>query len=102
MVKKVAKGAITKAKAEACKDLSDRYDSPRNHDEGQRRAMRIAKQKGRISKDVYQRKQMKDESGVVLIEDAGIRERWRLHFEKLMNVEKDTMEREIEVRTEKM
>ena len=72
--KKVAKKAIPKAKPEAYKDLYDRYDSLRNHEEGLRRAIRIAKQKDRESKDVHQSKQMKDASGVVLTEEAEIRE----------------------------
>ncbi|XP_047502440.1 uncharacterized protein LOC125047936 [Penaeus chinensis] len=48
---KAAKRAVARAKAEAYKDL---YDSLTDDNEGQRKAIRIAKQKHRESQDVYQ------------------------------------------------
>ncbi|XP_063615696.1 craniofacial development protein 2-like [Penaeus indicus] len=60
---KAAKRAVAKAKSEAYKDL---YDSLKDDEEGQRKAIRIAKQKNRESQDVYQSKQMKNTDGAAL------------------------------------
>ena len=94
---KLAKRAVAKAKAEEYKDL---YNSLADGKEGQRKAIRIAKQKNREAQDSYQGKQMKDANGVVLTEDDEIRERWRTYFEQLMNVENDRIERITATRAE--
>ena len=49
--------------------------------------LRIAKQRDKNSKDIYQTKLIKDEKGTVLIEDDKIVDRWRGYFQKLMNEE---------------
>ncbi|XP_047502966.1 uncharacterized protein LOC125048346 [Penaeus chinensis] len=96
---KAAKRAVAMAKAEAYKDL---YDSLTDDNEGQRKAIRIAKQKHRESQDVYQGKQMKDANGVVLTDENDIKERWRTYFEQLMNVENDRIDSVIEARPEEV
>ena len=55
--------------------------------EGQGKVLRIAKQRDKNSKDIYQTKLIKDEKGTVLIEDDKIVDRWRGYFQKLMNEE---------------
>ena len=82
---KSAKRAAAKAKAEAYKICMIVW---------------IAKQKNRESQGVYQAKYMKDTSGVVLVEDDDIRERWRTYFKQLMNVEDDRIKRVIATRGE--
>ena len=49
--------------------------------------LRIAKQRDKNSKDIYQTKLIKDEEGTVLIEDDNILDRWRGYVQKLMNEE---------------
>ena len=91
------KRAVARAKTEAYNDL---YDSLTDDQEGERKAIRIAKQKHKESQDVYQGKQIKDVNGDVLREENDIKERWRTYFEQLMNDENDRIDRVIEPRPE--
>ena len=81
--KKQAKKTVAAAKAQAYNQLYEDMDSA----EGQRKVLRIAKQRDKNSKDIYQTKLIKDEEGTVLIEDDKILNRWRGYFQKLMNEE---------------
>ncbi len=76
------------------------YDSLTDDQEGQRKAIHIAKQKHKESQGVYQGKQIKDVNGDVLREENDIKERWRTYFEQLMNDENDRIDRVIEPRPE--
>ena len=69
------------------KAFSDLYDSLDSKD-GQSIAIRIAKCKHRKSVDMYQVKLIKDENGKVLYEEE-VKERWKIYFEQLMNVENE-------------
>ena len=55
--------------------------------DGLKHVLRMVKQRGKDSKDIYQTKLIKDEDGKVLVEDAEILQRWRDYFKTLMNVE---------------
>ena len=81
--KKAAKREVAIAKAKASERLYEDMDS----DEGKKRVLRMAKQRDKNSKDIYQAKLIKDEDGSVLTQDCKILERWRTYFQKLMNEE---------------
>ncbi|XP_063615634.1 uncharacterized protein LOC134788734 [Penaeus indicus] len=66
---KKAKKEVTKSKSKAYEDLYNSLEG----EEGQRKAIRITKQKNRDSKDVYQAKRVKNEDGQVLTDDTQIR-----------------------------
>ena len=55
--------------------------------EGQKKVLRMAKERENISKDIDQSKLIKDEEERVLVEDLKILERWREYYQKLMNEE---------------
>ena len=74
------------------------YDSLDSKD-GQNMAIRIAKRKHRESTDVYQVKMIKDENDKVLHEEEEVKERWKIYFEQLMNVENERIEWEVEDRS---
>ena len=69
---KKAKKAVAIAKEAVYKDL---YNSLKGA-EGEKRAIRIAKQKNRESQDVYQAKLIKNADGNVLTDEGEIKERW--------------------------
>ena len=53
--------------------------------EGQKKVLKMAKERENNSKDIYQSKVIKDEEERVLVEDLNILERWREYYQKLMN-----------------
>ena len=71
--KKQATKTVAAAKAQAYDQLYEDMDST----EGQGKVLRIGKQRDKNSKDIYQTKLIKDETGTVLIEDDKIVDRWR-------------------------
>nr|XP_027227214.1 uncharacterized protein LOC113819172 [Penaeus vannamei] len=83
LAKKEAKKSVARAKARAYQVL---YEDMETID-GQKRALRMAKQRDKNSKDIYQTKLIKDEKGNVLVENAEILKRWQEYFNKLMNEE---------------
>ena len=52
--------------------------------EGQKKVLRMAKEREKNSKDIYQSKVIKDEDERVLVDDLKILERWRKYYQKLM------------------
>ena len=79
--KKEAKRNVAIAKARAYDHLYADMDT----NEGQKKVLRMAKEREKNSKDIYQSKVIKDEEERVLVEDPKILERWREYYEKLMN-----------------
>ena len=59
--------------------------------EGEEKIFRIAKAHNKATKDLTQIKQMKDQEGSVLTDENQIRERWKVHFETLLNEENPRM-----------
>ena len=55
--------------------------------EGQKKVLRMAKERENNSKDFYQSKLVKHEDERVLVDDLKILERWREYYQKLMNEE---------------
>ncbi|XP_047487853.1 uncharacterized protein LOC125038387 [Penaeus chinensis] len=90
IAKKAAKRSVARVEAKAYQRL---YDDMETLD-GQNRALRIAKQRDKNSKDIYQTKLIKDEEGNVLVEDAMILNRWRAYFSKLPNEINPRMKRQ--------
>ncbi|XP_037803562.1 uncharacterized protein LOC119597969 [Penaeus monodon] len=90
--KKEAKRAVATAKARAYNQLYEDLDTT----EGTKKVLRIAKQRDKNSKDIYQTKWIKNDEGNVLTNDEDILERWRLYFMKLMNEENPREAREEE------
>ena len=81
--KNEAKMNIAIAKARAYNHLYADMDTT----EGQKKVMRMAKEREKNSKDIYQSKVIKDEEGRVLVEDLEILKRWRKYYQKLINEE---------------
>ena len=79
--KKEAKRNVAIAKARAYDHLYADMDTT----EGQKKVLRMAKEREKNSKDIYQSKVIKDEEERVLVEDLKILERWREYYQKLMN-----------------
>jgi len=76
LAKKEAKKSVARAKARAYQVL---YEDMETID-GQKRALRMAKQRDKNSKDIYQTKLTKDEKGNVLVENAEILKIWQEYF----------------------
>ena len=55
--------------------------------EGQKKVLRMAKERGKTSKDIYQSKVIKDEEERVLVGNLKSLERWWEYYQKLMNEE---------------
>ncbi|XP_027230979.2 uncharacterized protein [Penaeus vannamei] len=83
LAKKEAKKSVARAKARAYQVV---YEDMETID-GQKRALRMAKQRDKNSKDINQTRMIKDEKGNVLVENAEILKRWQGYFNKLMNEE---------------
>ena len=81
--KEQAKKAVAVAKAKAYDKLYENLDTT----EGTKTVLRIAKQRDKNSKDIYQTRQIKSEDGDVLVKDEEITKRWQTYFTKLMNEE---------------
>ncbi|XP_047481257.1 uncharacterized protein LOC125033631 [Penaeus chinensis] len=77
------KRAVAVAKARAYERLYEDLDTA----EGMEKVLRMAKQKDKNSKDIYQMKLINSEEGYVLTKDEEILERWRTSFMRLMNEE---------------
>ena len=93
--KKEAKRNVAIAKARAYDHLYADMDTT----EGQKKVLRMAKEREKNSKDIYQSKVIKVEEERVLVEDLKILERWREYHQKLMN-EHNTRERRNEQQAE--
>ena len=81
--KKEAKKSVAIAKARAY----DRLYADMDTTEGQKKVLRMAKEREKNSKDIYQSKVIKDEEERVLVDDLKILERWMEYYQKLMNEE---------------
>ena len=79
--KKEAKRNIAIAKARAYDHMYADMDTT----EGQNKGLRMAKERERNSKDIYQSNVIKYQDERVLVEDLKILERWREYYQKLMN-----------------
>ena len=80
---KQAKKAVAVAKVKAYHKLYEDLDTT----EGTKKVLRIAKQKEKSSKDIYQTRQIKSEDGDMLVKDEEITKRWQTYFTRLMNEE---------------
>ena len=89
---KKTKIEVAKAKSKAYENL---YNSLSEKD-GQRKAIRIAKQKNKEAQDIYQAKRVMESGGQILTGEAQIRERWKEYYQQLMNVENPRVKREME------
>ena len=69
--KKQAKKAVAVAKAKAYDKLYEDLDTT----EGTKKVLRIAKQRDKNSKDIYQTRQIKSEDGDVLVKDEELTKR---------------------------
>ena len=81
--KKEAKKSVAIAKARAF----DRLYADMDTTEGQKKVLRMAKEREKSSKDIYQSKLIKDEEERVLVDDLKILEKCRENYQKLMNEE---------------
>ena len=54
---------------------------------GQKKVLRMAKERENISNDIYQSKVIKDEEERVLVDDLKVLERCREYYQKLMHEE---------------
>jgi len=81
--KKQAKKVVAVAKAKAYNKLFEDLETT----EGTKKVLRIAKQRDKNSKDIYQTRQIKSEDGDVLVKDEEIMKRWHTYFTRLMNEE---------------
>ena len=59
-----------------------------NTTKGHKTVLRMAKEREKNSKDIYQSNVINDEEDRVLVEDLKILERWREYYQKLMNEDK--------------
>ena len=75
---KPTKIEVAKAKSKAYENL---YNSLSEED-GQRKAIRIAKQKNKEAQDVYQAKRIKGSGGHILTREVQIRERWKEYYQQ--------------------
>ena len=78
------------AKAKAYNKLFEDLETT----EGAKKAPRIAKQRDKNSKEIYQTRQIKSEDGNVLVKDEEIIKKWPTYFTRLMNEENPREERE--------
>jgi len=88
--KKEAKRAVAIAKARAYERLYSDLDT----EEGTKKVLRMAKQRDKNSKDIYQTKLIKSEEGRVLVKDEKILKRWKEYFSELMNEENPREQRQ--------
>ena len=70
MANKAAKKAVAKVRTDAYKDFYDFLTG----DEGQKKVLRLAKQRKREQQDVYQSKLLKDGNGIVVSEKGRVLE----------------------------
>ncbi|XP_042884615.1 uncharacterized protein LOC122261151 [Penaeus japonicus] len=70
-------------------------------EDGQRKTIRIAKQRNKQSQDVYQAKLVKDTNGNVLTDNQQLKNRWKEYYQQLMNVENPRTERVITPKEER-
>ena len=78
---KTAKNNVAIAKARTYDLLYAYMDTT----EGQKKVLRMAKEREKNSNYIYQSDMIKDEEEGVLVEDLKILERWREYYQKLMN-----------------
>ena len=81
--KKEAKRAVVAAKKRAWDELYSELETP----EGENKLFKIAKSRGKASKNLTQIKQMKGGQGEVLTEVEKITDRWKTYFATLLNKE---------------
>ncbi|XP_063597228.1 uncharacterized protein LOC134773912 [Penaeus indicus] len=90
--KREAKRAVAVVKARAYDQLYKDLDTG----EGMKKVLKMAKQRDKNSKDIYQAKLIKSEEGNVLVKDEEILERWQTYFIELLNEENTREAREEE------
>jgi len=88
--KRQAKKAEAVTKAKAYNKLYEDLETT----ERTKKVLRIAKQRDKNSKDIYQTRQIKSEDGDVLVKDEEIMKRWQTYFTRLMNEENPREARE--------
>ena len=80
-----AKKKVAKAKEKAYKELYEKLNSK----EGEKDLYWLAKQRGKISKDVQQVRLIKGNDGNVLTSEDDVLCRWKEYFDQLMNEENE-------------
>jgi len=81
--KKVAKKAVAVAQSVAYDRLYHRLETK----EGEKEIFKLVRARDRRTRDLGVVRCIKEENGMVLSEDAEIKERWRMYFSKLFNRE---------------
>ena len=84
-----AKRAVAKAKSKAYQQLYAALD----HKDGEKVALRLARQRDKASKDVQHVRIIKDGNGKILTNEEDIKKRWKDYYEKLMNHENEREKR---------
>ena len=80
-----AKRCIARVQAEVMKKQAETLDSK----EGRQNIFRIAKQKKKERKDITGTNCLKKDNGELLVSEEQVSDRWREHFEKLLNEENE-------------
>ena len=87
---KQAKREVAKARNKAYEELYEKLETK----EGENEVFKIAKQKNRQSKDVQQVRVIKSKTGEILMEEEKVKQRWKEHFDNLLNHENPRERRE--------
>jgi hypothetical protein len=85
IAKRVAKRAVSVAKGQTYDGLYQRLDTK----EGEKDIYRMARIRERKTRDINQRKCIKDVTDRLLVKDEEIKDRWREYFDKLFNGENE-------------
>ena len=83
VAKRVAKREVYKAKSEAQRIWLDRLNGAEGKKEVFREAARVRKE----NRDIIGEQCVRNDSGRIVVDNEGLKEAWRAHYERLLNVE---------------
>ena len=83
VAKRVAKREVYKAKSEAQRIWLDRLNGAEGRKEVFREAARVRKE----NRDIIGEQCVRNDSGRIVVDNEGLKEAWRAHYERLLNVE---------------
>ena len=81
--RKQVKREVVKARNKAYEELYEKLETK----EGENEVFKIAKQRNRQSKDVQQVRVIKSKTGEILMKEEKLKQRWKEHFNNLLNHE---------------